>query len=183
MSNTKLYGKVGSPRVPAGTAAPGGSRLRHRPGRSGRRGAAARTRAAAGEPRHRPAAAAGGGRGHRRDLAEPMSNSWLPFTGDLGLRAAISDFLAARTGHRFDPEREIVITCGGMEGCSTSLLASSTPATRSSLTDPTYAGIVNRVRLAGGVPRFAPFRRWTASGGSTATRWPPRSARRRARCC
>src|SRR5436853_1026299 len=43
------------------------------------------------------------------NLATPKSNSWLPFTGDLDLRAAISDFLAARTGHRYDPETEIVI--------------------------------------------------------------------------
>ena len=44
------------------------------------------------------------------NLTTAASNSWLPFTGDLDLRAAISEFLAARAGHRFDPEREIVIT-------------------------------------------------------------------------
>src|ERR1044072_1887549 len=49
-------------------------------------------------------------------LERPESNSWLPFTGDMDLRAAISDFTAERTGHRYDPEREIVITAGGMEG-------------------------------------------------------------------
>ena len=52
----------------------------------------------------------------RAKLDDPKSNSWLPFTGDLDLRAAISDFTAERTGHRYDPEREIVITAGGMEG-------------------------------------------------------------------
>jgi aspartate/methionine/tyrosine aminotransferase len=49
-------------------------------------------------------------------LEAPQANSWLPFTGDLSLRAAISDFTAARSGHRYDPEREIAITSGGMEG-------------------------------------------------------------------
>ena len=44
------------------------------------------------------------------NLSAPASNSWLPFTGDLDLRAAVSEFLVARTGHRFDPEREIVVT-------------------------------------------------------------------------
>src|SRR5262249_62247777 len=92
------------------------------------------------------------------NLAEPKSNSWLPFTGDLDLRAAISDFLVTRTGHHFDPEREVVITSGGMEGLLDVVLAVIDPGDEVIVTDPTYAGIVNRVHLAGGVPRFAPFR-------------------------
>ena len=91
------------------------------------------------------------------NLAEPQSNSWLPFTGDLDLRGAISDFLVARTGHHFDPEREIVITSGGMEGLLDVVLAVVDPGDEVIVTDPTYAGIVNRVHLAGGIPRFAPF--------------------------
>lgn len=88
----------------------------------------------------------------------PKANSWLPFTGDLDLRAAISDLIADRAGHTFDPEREIVITSGGMEGLLDSVLAIVDPGDEVVVTDPTYAGIVNRVNLAGGVPRFAPFR-------------------------
>ena len=91
-------------------------------------------------------------------LATPQANSWLPFTGDVELRAAVSDFTAARCGHRYDPEREIVITSGGMEGLLDAVLALVDPGDEVVVTDPTYAGIVNRVRLAGGVPRFAPFR-------------------------
>src|SRR6266540_6918177 len=56
-------------------------------------------------------------------LATPEANSWLPFTGDLDLRAAISEFTEARTGHRYDPVREIVVTVGGMEGLLNVLLA------------------------------------------------------------
>jgi aspartate/methionine/tyrosine aminotransferase len=91
-------------------------------------------------------------------LERPAANSWLPFTGDMDLRAAISDFVAARTGQRYDPDREIVITSGGTEGILDVLLAIVDPGDDVLLTDPTYAGIVNRVRLAGGVPRFAPYR-------------------------
>jgi aspartate/methionine/tyrosine aminotransferase len=91
-------------------------------------------------------------------LEQPAANSWLPFTGDLDLRAAIADFTAERTGHRFDPEREIVITAGGMEGLLNVLLATVDRGDEVVLTDPTYAGLVNRVHLAGGTPRFAPFR-------------------------
>jgi aspartate/methionine/tyrosine aminotransferase len=91
------------------------------------------------------------------NLESPEANSWLPFTGDLDLRAAISDFTAERTGHRYDPEREIVITAGGMEGLLNALLALVDPGDEVVVTDPTYAGIVNRIRLAGGTPRFVPF--------------------------
>jgi aspartate/methionine/tyrosine aminotransferase len=90
-------------------------------------------------------------------LDSPEANSWLPFTGDLDLRAAISDFTAKRTGHRYDPAREVVITVGGMEGLLNVVLALVDPGDELVVTDPTYAGIVNRIRLAGGVPRFVPF--------------------------
>ncbi len=91
-------------------------------------------------------------------LDTPQANSWLPFTGDVELRHAVSDFTAARSGHRYDPEREIVITCGGMEGLLDVVLALVDPGDEVLVTDPTYAGIVNRLRLAGGIPRFVPFR-------------------------
>jgi aspartate/methionine/tyrosine aminotransferase len=90
-------------------------------------------------------------------LDSPEANSWLPFTGDLDLRAAISELTAERTGHRYDPVREIVITVGGMEGLLNAVLALVDPGDEIVVTDPTYAGIVNRIRLAGGVPRFVPF--------------------------
>ncbi|HXZ99448.1 MAG TPA: pyridoxal phosphate-dependent aminotransferase [Candidatus Binatia bacterium] len=90
-------------------------------------------------------------------LSTPPANSWLPFTGDHGLRAAVSEFTAARTGHGYDPEREIVVVSGGMEGLLDTLLAVVDPGDQVVVTDPTYAGIVNRIRLAGGVPRFVPF--------------------------
>jgi aspartate/methionine/tyrosine aminotransferase len=93
----------------------------------------------------------------RATLEDPKSNSWLPFTGDLDLRAAIADFTAERTGHRYDPEREIVITAGGMEALLNILLATVDPGDEVVVTDPTYAGIVNRIRLTGGTPRFVPF--------------------------
>src|SRR4029450_5094618 len=90
----------------------------------------------------------------RSKLDDPKSNSWLPFTGDLELRAAISDFTAERTGHRYDPEREIIITAGGMEGLLNVVLCTVDHGDEVIVSDPTYAGIVNRIRLAGGVPRY-----------------------------
>jgi N-succinyldiaminopimelate aminotransferase len=90
-------------------------------------------------------------------LGTPEANSWLPFTGDLDLRAAISDFTAERSGHRYDPVREIVITAGGMEALLNVVLALVDPGDEVVVTDPTYAGIVNRIRLAGGAPAYVPF--------------------------
>src|SRR5262245_47376356 len=93
----------------------------------------------------------------REALATPKANSWLPFTGDEDLRAAIADFTEGRTGHRYDAAREIVVTSGGTEAALDALIATVDPGDEVVLTDPTYAGLVNRVRIVGGEPRFAPF--------------------------
>lgn len=90
-------------------------------------------------------------------LPTPKANSWLPFTGDEDLRAAIADFLAARAGHRYDPDGEIVITSGGTEAALDCLLATVDPGDEVVLTDPTYAGLLNRVHLAGGAPVLVPY--------------------------
>ena len=93
-----------------------------------------------------------------RALTTPPANSWLPFTGDNDLRSAIADLLVERTGHTYDPAEEIVVTSGGTEAALDCLLAMVDPGDEVILTDPTYAGLVNRVRLAGGIPRFVPYR-------------------------
>ncbi len=90
-------------------------------------------------------------------LGTPRANSWLPFTGDHDLRAAIADLLEARSGHRYDPLEQVVVTSGGTEGLLVCLLATVDPGDEVVVTDPTYAGIVNRIRLVGGVPRAVPF--------------------------
>jgi aspartate/methionine/tyrosine aminotransferase len=92
-----------------------------------------------------------------RSLESAEANSYLPFTGDVRLREAIAAFLAARTGHPYDPEREIVITCGGLEGILNALLVTVDPGDEVIVTDPTYAGLVHRIHLAGGIPRAVPF--------------------------
>ena len=43
---------------------------------------------------------------------------------------------------------------GGLNGILNTLLATVEPGQEVVLCDPIYAGLVNRVRLAGGVPRF-----------------------------
>ena len=50
-----------------------------------------------------------------------------------------------------------MITAGGTEGILDAILATTDPGDEVILTDPTYAGMTNRVRLAGAVPRLVPF--------------------------
>jgi aspartate/methionine/tyrosine aminotransferase len=86
------------------------------------------------------------------------ANSYLPFSGRLDLKQAVSARVAARSGVRYDPETEVLITGGDGDGLLDALLALTDPGDEIVLTDPTYAGMLNRVHLAGGVPRLVPVR-------------------------
>jgi aspartate/methionine/tyrosine aminotransferase len=85
------------------------------------------------------------------------ANSYLPFTGTIELRTAVAERLEHQTGRPYDPQREVVITAGGTEGMLDALLAITDPGDEVILSDPTYAGMINRVRLAGAVPRLVPL--------------------------
>jgi aspartate/methionine/tyrosine aminotransferase len=98
----------------------------------------------------------------RDALGTAESNSWLPFSGHFDLKEAVADHVERRSGARYDPYSEIVITATDGSGLLDTLLATTDPGDEVVLTDPTYAGMINRVRLAGGVPRFA---RCEPSGG------------------
>jgi aspartate/methionine/tyrosine aminotransferase len=94
----------------------------------------------------------------RRAVGEPGYNSWLPFSGRQDLKEAVADHVEGRSGQRYDPNSEIVITTAEGDGLLDALLATTDPGDEVILTDPTYAGMINRVRLAGGIPRFAECR-------------------------
>lgn len=85
------------------------------------------------------------------------ANSYLPFTGNLTLCSAVANHLYKQTNIIYDPLKEVVITCGGTEGMFDTLLATTDPGDEVILTDPTYAGMINRVRLAGAIPKLVPF--------------------------
>lgn len=86
------------------------------------------------------------------------ANSWLPFSGRFDMKEAVADHVERRSGLRYDPYSEIVITTSDGTGMLDSLLAITDPGDEVILTDPTYAGMINRVRLAGAIPRFAACR-------------------------
>jgi len=93
----------------------------------------------------------------RAALGEDDANSWLPFNGRDDLKAAVVDYVERRGGPRYDPRREVVITCGEGEAMLDALLCLTDPGDEVIVTDPTYAGMINRVRLAGAVPRLVPL--------------------------
>jgi aspartate/methionine/tyrosine aminotransferase len=84
------------------------------------------------------------------------ANSYLPFVGTVALRAAVAERLKSQTGHAYQPDN-VVITCGGTEGMFDVLLAITDPGDEVILTDPTYAGMIYRVSLAGAIPKLVPF--------------------------
>jgi aspartate/methionine/tyrosine aminotransferase len=85
------------------------------------------------------------------------ANSYLPFNGQLAARKAVAGRILARSGISYDPETEVVVTASDGDCLLDALLALSDPGDEVILTDPTYAGMLNRVRLAGGVPRLVPM--------------------------
>lgn len=104
-------------------------------------------------------------------------NSYLPLHGLVELRQAIADRSAADHGLRYDPEGEIVVTCGAGEAMLDVLLSYVNPGDRVLLTNPTYNGMAQRVRLADGVQVFSLLdeaRGW---------RLDPASVRQQARGC
>jgi aspartate/methionine/tyrosine aminotransferase len=94
----------------------------------------------------------------RAAIGEDEANSWLPFTGRDDLKDAVAAFISGRGGPRYDGRREIVIVPGEGVAMLDALYAVTDPGDEVILTDPTYAGMINRVRLVGAVPRLAPLR-------------------------
>lgn len=85
------------------------------------------------------------------------NNSYLPFLGQDGLRRAATKRVSKVSGIEYDWKTECIITAGGMSGILNVLLALIEPGDEVIVTDPTYAGIINRIHLAGGIPVFVPL--------------------------
>ncbi|MCK2217968.1 pyridoxal phosphate-dependent aminotransferase [Actinomadura sp. ATCC 31491] len=91
-------------------------------------------------------------------LRAGTGNSWLPFTGLPVLCEAVAADLRSRTGLDFDPLRQVAVTSGGTSAVLPTLLATTEPGDPVVLTDPTYAGLLQRVRLSGARPHLVPLR-------------------------
>jgi aspartate/methionine/tyrosine aminotransferase len=116
----------------------------------------------------------------RAAVADDEANSYLPFQGHHALREAASEHVGALTGSRYDPVTQCVSVAGGLNGILNVLLATVEPGHEVVICDPIYAGLVNRIRLAGGVPRHVRCvpgeRGWATDPGELAAAIGPRTA-------
>jgi aspartate/methionine/tyrosine aminotransferase len=92
----------------------------------------------------------------RAAVDDDAANSYLPFHGHRSLRRAAADHVGRIAGRAYDPATGCVSVAGGLNGIFNTLLATVEPGQEVVLCDPVYAGLINRVRLVGGVPRFVP---------------------------
>lgn len=92
----------------------------------------------------------------RAAVDDDDANSYLPFHGHRSLREAAASHVGRIAGRTYDAGTECLSVAGGLNGILNTLLATVEPGREVVLCDPIYAGLVNRVRLAGGVPRFVP---------------------------
>jgi aspartate/methionine/tyrosine aminotransferase len=92
-------------------------------------------------------------------LKSKEDNSYLPFVGQLGLRNAAAAHVSRTTGNvaQYSGEENCVITAGGLSGVLNTLFATVEPGEGVLLTDPTYIGLINRVKLVGAIPVLLPL--------------------------
>jgi N-succinyldiaminopimelate aminotransferase len=93
----------------------------------------------------------------RNAIVDDDANSYLPFLGLDSVRQAATALVGRQSGQDYNWKTESVISAGGLSGILNTLLATLEPGDEVLMTDPTYVGLINRVRLAGGVPRFVPL--------------------------
>jgi len=83
--------------------------------------------------------------------------------GDPLLRGELARFLERRWGQRFDPESEIVVTCGASEAIMAALLALLSPGDTAVIPEPIYENYLPGVRLAGARPAILPVDPFTGA--------------------
>ena len=93
----------------------------------------------------------------RRAVDDDDANSYLPFFGLDAMRQAAAGLVGRQSGQEYDWKTECIISAGGLSGILNVLLATLEPGDEVLMTDPIYVGLINRVRLAGGVPRYVPL--------------------------
>ncbi|HEX6336822.1 MAG TPA: pyridoxal phosphate-dependent aminotransferase [Jiangellaceae bacterium] len=116
----------------------------------------------------------------REAIDSDDANSYLPFQGHRPLRDAAASHVGRLAGRTYDPATECVSTAGGLNGVLNTLLATVEPGDEVVICEPAYAGLINRIRLAGGVPRFVPSSPveggWYTDPGELAAAVGPRTA-------
>jgi len=93
----------------------------------------------------------------RQAVDHDDANSYLPFFGLDVMRQAAVGLVGRQSGQDYDWKTECIISAGGLSGILNVLLATLEPGDEVLMTNPIYVGLINRVRLAGGVPRYVPL--------------------------
>lgn len=91
----------------------------------------------------------------REAVGRDENNSYLPFFGQEALRKSAAAHVSRMSGMDYDWKSQCIISAGGLSGILNTLLAIIEPGDEVIVTDPIYAGLINRIRIAGGTPRFA----------------------------
>jgi len=89
----------------------------------------------------------------RAAIDQDFANSYLQFQGHRAFREAAANHVSAISGAPYDAGTDCVSGAGGLNGILNVVLATIEPGQEVVVADPIYAGLVNRIRLAGGVPR------------------------------
>jgi aspartate/methionine/tyrosine aminotransferase len=93
----------------------------------------------------------------KKGIGVDANNSYLPFFGQNELRKAAAKRVTKVSGIEYDWQKECIISAGGMSGILNCLLAMLEPGDEVIVTDPVYAGVINRIYLAGGAPVYVPL--------------------------
>jgi len=93
----------------------------------------------------------------RAAIDDDTANSYLPFPGSARLRAAAAAHVARLAGIEIDWRRQALVCVGGLNGILNVLLALLEPGDEVLIAEPAYVGLLNRIRLAGGVPVGVPL--------------------------
>lgn len=86
-------------------------------------------------------------------IAAGLCDKYSLTTGLTELREEIALALEAE-GLSYDPEREILVTAGSIEGITATLLAFTSPGDEVLLPSPSYASYLGAISIAGCVPRY-----------------------------
>jgi aspartate/methionine/tyrosine aminotransferase len=92
------------------------------------------------------------------EIGRDNANSYLPFFGSDELREAAAGVVTRLSGVSYDWNNSTIICAGGLNGILNVLLALVENGDGVVMTDPIYVGLINRVRLAGGVPAYVPYK-------------------------
>jgi aspartate/methionine/tyrosine aminotransferase len=93
-----------------------------------------------------------------RALRNHMTH-YAPNRGALSLRRAVAAAIAGKTGLKYDPETEILITVGGAEAINNAIMAFINPGDEVIVFTPAFMNYANVVEMAGGVVRAIPLRK------------------------